>query len=73
MTLSTMETTIRSFCIVALHFAISSALWEFFAYVGIHVLCPIFLYDFDPLNSELNLTCHLLALLGAHRILHVSG
>jgi hypothetical protein len=27
---------------------------------------------FNPLNAELNFICHLLALLGAHRILHVS-
>jgi hypothetical protein len=27
---------------------------------------------FNPLNAELNLTCHLLALLGAHHIFHVS-
>jgi hypothetical protein len=27
----------------------------------------------NPLNTELNLICHLLALLGAHHILHVSG
>jgi len=26
----------------------------------------------NPLNAELNPICHLLALLGAHRILHVS-
>ena len=26
----------------------------------------------NPLNAELNLSCHLLALLGAHPILHVS-
>ena len=26
----------------------------------------------NPLNAELNPFCHLLALLGAHRILHVS-
>jgi len=26
----------------------------------------------NPLNAELNLVCHLLALLGAHPILHVS-
>ena len=26
----------------------------------------------NPLNAELNLFCHLLALLGAHHILHVS-
>jgi len=25
------------------------------------------------LNAELNPTCHLLALLGAHHILHISG
>jgi len=28
--------------------------------------------DFNPLNAELNPICHLLALLGAHHILHVS-
>jgi len=27
---------------------------------------------FNPLNAKLNLICHLLALLGAHHILHVS-
>jgi hypothetical protein len=32
---------------------------------------PIGLYKFNPLNSELNPICHLLALLGAHHILHV--
>jgi hypothetical protein len=31
------------------------------------------IYDINPLNAELNLICHLLALLGAHHILHVSG
>ena len=29
--------------------------------------------DINPLNAELNPICHLLALLGAHHILHVSG
>jgi hypothetical protein len=28
--------------------------------------------SFNPLNAELNPICHLLALLGAHYILHVS-
>ena len=27
----------------------------------------------NPLNAELNPICHLLALLGAHHILHISG
>jgi hypothetical protein len=27
----------------------------------------------NPLNTELNLICHMLALLAAHHILHVSG
>jgi len=27
--------------------------------------------DLNPLNAELNLICHLLALLGAHPILHI--
>ena len=30
-------------------------------------------YQFKPLNAELNPICHLLALLGAHHIFHVSG
>jgi len=29
-------------------------------------------YTFNPLNTELNPICHLLALLGAHHILHVN-
>jgi len=29
--------------------------------------------DFNPLNTKLNPICHLLALLGAHHIFHVSG
>jgi len=29
-------------------------------------------YSLNPLNAELNPICHLLALLGAHHILHVS-
>jgi hypothetical protein len=28
--------------------------------------------NFNPLNAELNAICHLLELLGAHHILHVS-
>ena len=28
--------------------------------------------DVNPLNAELNPTCHLLALLGAHPVLHIS-
>jgi hypothetical protein len=28
---------------------------------------------FNPLNAELNSICHLLALLGAHHVFHVSG
>jgi len=31
-----------------------------------------YLLLFNPLNAELNTICHLLALLGAHPILHVS-
>jgi len=29
-------------------------------------------YGFIPINAQLNPICHLLALLGAHHILHVS-
>jgi len=30
------------------------------------------LYFFNPLNAELNSICHMLALVGAHHIVHVS-
>jgi len=30
------------------------------------------IFLFNPLNSELNPICHLLALLGAHHVFHVS-
>jgi len=30
-------------------------------------------FDINPLNAELNPICHLLALLGAHHILHISS
>ena len=33
---------------------------------------PQFMPDINPLNAKLNSICHLLALLGAHHILHVS-
>jgi hypothetical protein len=36
------------------------------------MLIKINYYPFNPLNAELNFICHLLALLGAHHILHVS-
>jgi hypothetical protein len=32
----------------------------------------VFSAQINPLNAELNAICHLLALLGAHYILHVS-
>jgi len=42
-----------------------------------HILfCPsyfssVMYFNFNPLNAKLNPICHLLALLGAHHILHV--
>jgi len=36
------------------------------------MLKSVFKYCVNPLNAELNPICHLLALLGAHHILHVS-
>jgi len=33
----------------------------------------VLLQNINILNAELNPSCHLLALLGAHHILHVSG
>jgi hypothetical protein len=41
-------------------------------------LCSVLTYSvvrelLNPLNAELNPICHLLALLGAHHIFHVSG
>ena len=37
------------------------------------ILCHHYLLTLNPLNAELNPICHLLALLGTHHILHVSG
>ena len=34
---------------------------------------PVVVYNINPLNAELNRICYLLALLGAHHILHVSS
>ena len=34
---------------------------------------PLVIHILNPLNAELNPICHLLALLGAHHIFHVSG
>ena len=34
---------------------------------------PAFYLSFNPLNTKLNPICHLLALLGAHHIFHVSS
>ena len=36
-------------------------------------LMAAFRERFNPLNAKLNPICHLLALLGAHHIIHVSG
>jgi len=36
------------------------------------VYCIVPFDDINPLNAELNPICHVLALLGAHHILHVS-
>src|SRR5215475_1335521 len=36
---------------------------------GIYIVCIS--WNINPLNPELNSICHLLALLGAHHILHV--
>ena len=50
--------------------------------IGLHFLRSVFstsarnlgvCIQFNPLNAELNPICHLLALVGAHHILHVSG
>ena len=43
---------------------------DFLAGVLFSFLCAD---HFNPLSAELNPICHLLALLGAHHILHVSG
>jgi len=37
------------------------------------LVCIVGSNVFNTLNAEINPICHLLALLGAHHILHVSG
>ena len=39
---------------------------------GVETLCNLLNKKINTLNTELNPICHLLALLGAHYILHVS-
>ena len=39
----------------------------------VYLICLFLKFMFNPLNAELNPICHLLALLGAHHIFHVSG
>jgi len=39
---------------------------------AVRLLCVIESVLINPLNADLNPICHLLALLGAHHILHVS-
>jgi len=34
--------------------------------------CLVMCQEFNPLNTEVNPICHLLVLLGAHPILHIS-
>jgi len=42
-------------------------------YIYIYIIyIYIYIYLFNPLNAELNPICHLLALLEAHHIFHVS-
>ena len=41
-------------------------------YIEFYVRYPFFPPDINPLNATLNPICHLLVLLGAHHILHVS-
>jgi hypothetical protein len=38
----------------------------------VYTKAKLFFKRINPLNAELNPTCHLLALVGAHHILHVS-
>ena len=44
-----------------------------FFVVSHNTVAGVTLSNINPLNAELNPICHLLALLGAHHILHVSG
>ena len=45
---------------------------NFHAFFAVALDVGFFLIDINPLNAELNPICHLLALSGAHHILHVS-
>ena len=52
------------------NFLTRGALFRINLYGGAH--CLPYVLQVNPLNAELNPICHLLALLGAHHILHVS-
>jgi len=42
-------------------------------YITFIIVLALYLCTFNPLSAELNPICHLLLLLGAHHIFHVSG
>ena len=51
----------------------SSFLPAYVRHVGLQTAAPFsYAQTINPLNAELNPTCYLLALLGAHHFLHVS-
>ena len=56
------ETCRRSLCVLTIFNTPCVFCWYYY-----------YTYFFNPLNAELNPICHLLALIGAHHIFHVSG
>jgi hypothetical protein len=59
--------------LLALLYCLVSQYFHCYSYQYFNLLCHISLHPvLNPLNAELNPICHLLALLGAHLILHVS-
>jgi len=51
-------------------YSVSESMCILVQYIVVDTL--FFLVIFNPLNDKLNPICHLVALLGAHHILHVS-
>ena len=57
---------------VAKNWNLPGALSLLFLFVLKYFILFYYYFLLDPLNAELNATCHLLALLRAHHILHVN-
>jgi hypothetical protein len=60
-------------CFISLHCAVYKPVHAEYLKTNVSSLLHESIHSINPLNAKLNPICHLLALLGAHHIFHVSG